>query len=488
MIPHPPIIPSPIILSPAAVPPAPALPDRLGISIGDGISTLVSGSVDQFMKAIWEGCIWFLGQVFGFLDWLSTFSVSQTDGPIGQLWPTLVALSGVIALGLFFWQITAATVRGGRGMWHAATGTVSYGIALALTVTVVASLLAAADGMTQLILAQGIQATTFTGAYQHIPFSQIAYDKVKPVVLGLIGLCGILPAAFGYALEMVFRQAAILVLVASVPITAAGLLARSTARWFWMTARWVLSAIILKPVIALVLVIGLGALSGAQGFMGLLAGVAVLWVALVSPVALFKLLAFVDPATDTGAAFRDAASNLTSRLGTPAFAGDGGGDYGSGYASFGSSKTDTGGVGDLEQANTDRFDGASSTNSSLNSGGSTSGGSNSGGGSDDIGVPPPEPTGHISGQSSPTRESQPGAAPPDQSMPHAGSETTATQQPDSGSDPPDHPDSGGDGGGGGGRPIEPHPTPPHGGGSGGAPAPQAAQAAETAAETAAVIL
>ena len=64
-------------------------------------------------------------------------------------------------------------------------------------------------------------------------------------------------------LEIIWRQAAILVLVATIPITAAGLLAHTTASWFWRGLRWTLAAIAVKPVLALIVVIGLSSLANA---------------------------------------------------------------------------------------------------------------------------------------------------------------------------------------------------------------------------------
>jgi hypothetical protein len=485
-----------------APPPAPTAPDQLGSLIGDGVATVISGPIDQAMQAIWAGCAELLGQAFELVDKLSTFSISTTCDPrhsdtcgsLPHLWPILVSLSTLIALGMFFWQITVASVRGGRGMMHAATGTVGYGLALAITVTAVASLLGAADGMTSLLLSQGVHASSsFNDTYKQLPLGQQALQGIKPVILGVVGFFGLLPAALGYAVEMMFRQAAVTVLVATIPFTAAGLMARSTARWFWISARWILTAIILKPAFALVLVIGLTSVSDAQGVVGLLAGVAVLWVALFSPMALFRLLAFVDPATDTGAAFRDAASNLSSRFSSPSPAGAESANYSGAGLPGGSGKGDSAaGVSDLEQANTARFDGANTT---ATGGGNTPGISEGG-------MPPPPPAAHQtqanqatagssssqpSNQAEPASQAEPGS-PAGQGETPASGQDTDTQppphHPDPGTEPPDDPGGygGGDsawGGDGGMRPPGPPPTNPHGGG--GSAATPATQAAETSA-------
>jgi hypothetical protein len=236
-------------------------------------------------------------------------------------------------------------------MMRAATGPVAYGIALAMTVTGIAAALACADGLTGLILTNGLNVTTFSGAFTHTSVLGQVGNEVKAVALGLIGVFGVMPAALGWVLEIIWRQATILVLVATVPITAAGLLAHSTASWFWRGLRWTIAAITVKPVLALIVVIGMSSLANATGPAGLLAGVAVLWVSLTSPIALFRLLAFVDPDTPSGQAFRDSFSQLSSRFGSSDSSSMGSGPSGG-------SGADSGGMSALESANTARFDAA----------------------------------------------------------------------------------------------------------------------------------
>jgi len=332
--------------------PVPSVDDRVDNLIGDSIGSVLSSALDEAMKAVWEAATWLLSTAFSVVDDFSTFTVDAQAGPVGAIWPTLLAVSSAIALGLFFWQLTLAALRGGRGMMRAATGPVAYGIALAMTVTGIAAALATADGLTALILSKGLNVTTFSGAFTHTTVLGQVGNEVKVVALGLVGLLGVIPAAIGWVLEIIWRQAAILVLVSTVPITAAGLLAHTTASWFWRGLRWTLAAIAVKPVLALIVVIGVSSLANASGPVGLLAGVAVLWVSLTSPIALFRLLAFVDPATSTGDAFRDSFSQITSRISDLA-----GADAGSGSGGGGSG-TSSAAMGEFESANTARFDAA----------------------------------------------------------------------------------------------------------------------------------
>lgn len=317
--------------------------DDIGSALGDGFKSMVGSAFEAAMTAIWEASLAVLRTAFQLADRFSVFSVSTTEGPLKIVWPMMLWISGLLALGLFSWQLIMTNLRGGRGFMRLVTGPVQYGIALAVTVGVVAAFLTAVDGLTGGILTYGLQSRNFTDALTHTSFTDAAGDGVTAVVLGICAIVGVIPAAIGFVLEMLFREAAIYVLASTVPLVAAGLLANVTSVWFWKTVRWLLAAIAMKPVLALALVLGVAIVGGSQGVAGLLAGVGVLVISLLAPFLLFRLFAFVDPHSDAGGAFRDFLSgNGVDSYGpnNPALALAGAG----------------GGSGAIEDANTDRFD------------------------------------------------------------------------------------------------------------------------------------
>ncbi|MCA1705005.1 MAG: hypothetical protein LC808_17780, partial [Actinobacteria bacterium] len=316
--------------------------DDIGAALGDQFKSMVASAFEAAMTAIWDASLAVLRTAFQLADQFSVFSVSTTEGPLKVVWPMMLWISGVLAIGLFSWQLIMVNVRGGRGFTRLVTGPVQYGIALAMTVGMVAAFLAAVDGLTDGILTYGLQSRNFTDALSHTSFTDAAGDGVKAVVLGVCAIVGVIPASIGYVLEMLFRQAAIMVLVAVVPLAAAGMLAGVTAPWFWRTARWLLAAIAMKPVLALTLVLGVAIAGGAQGLSGLLAGVGVLVISLFAPFVLFRLFAFVDPNSDAGGAFRDFMS------------GEGVDSYGRNNPAM--ALAGGGGSAAMEDANTGRFD------------------------------------------------------------------------------------------------------------------------------------
>jgi len=289
------------------------------IGVEATLNSFPASIIDQIMKAVWAAAMWLLRTAFELVDGVGGFrdgsAIADAAGkpspasPFFAVWPTLLWIGGAVAVGLFLWQLTVTMIRGGAGFWRLASGPVAFSVATALTLGAVAALVGAAEGLTVLLLQRGLAADNFRTILDHpnLGFSDSpALDSpidatARAVLLGMIAMFGVLPAALGFLLQVLFRQAVILVLVATVPITAAGLVANTTATWFWRSLRWMLAAILMKPALALVLVIGVNMLSAPTGFGGLLAGTGVLLISLFCPLVLFRLLAFVELGVGAGA-------------------------------------------------------------------------------------------------------------------------------------------------------------------------------------------
>ncbi|MBN9754065.1 hypothetical protein Ae406Ps2_6292 [Pseudonocardia sp. Ae406_Ps2] len=326
--------------------------------VGDSLRVIAKNAFSSAMQWVWDAAIWLLKGGFTIADTVSrvepgVITGRSRDNPdpipppegaappeppeppegaesavdLGSLWSTMIWLAAVIALGLFFYQLTMVAVRGGRGMMRAVTGPAQFGIALAVTTGAVAVLLTGADGLTTMFLSWLGEYGSFTAILDnHAVAARFGdnpdlgadiEDSVRSMVLGITALFGIIPAAVGFALAMIFRTAAIMVLIATIPIAAACLIADTTAPMFWRVVRWLIAAVLMKPAFALVIVIGVAITSRAQGVAGLLAATAVLLISLFSPTVLYRMLPFVEPGTNAGMALRSLGSPRSSGSSEP---------------------------------------------------------------------------------------------------------------------------------------------------------------------------
>ncbi|MDR1791289.1 MAG: hypothetical protein LBR20_06515 [Propionibacteriaceae bacterium] len=161
---------------------------------------------------------------------------------------------------------------------------------------------------------------------------------------------------------MIVMAGAIVVIVATSPICAAGLVNESTSSWCWKSLRWFHAAVFAKPLILFIQHLAIqfttkqdwpgGTPTVESALDQTFVGIGLMLVAAISPMALFKLLAFVDPSTSSGAQLR-AAMTGTGMFGEKASAATGGGKG----ASTAAQSADANGVSQGEQlaeAGTDR--------------------------------------------------------------------------------------------------------------------------------------
>ncbi len=290
--------------------------------LGSGVRDLAGGVLDSFAKWVWSGGLDLLKAGIGLADRFGTVNVDVHSGPLAAVWPVTVPIGLSIAGLLFYLQLATVTAKGGRGLLRSVSGTAQFGVALAASAVMFASLVAVSDGFTTFILRKGLSSENFAEAFSHTGFSDATANAVKAGALLLMSIFGVVPISLGFAFENVMRAATIYLLVAVIPITAAGLVAGSTESWYWRTSNWLMAAIAMKPVMALALTLGVGIAGGGQGLVALIVGLAVLFVALFAPLALFRLFAFTsDKATDAfksgwgASGAGDAVNNTTSRVG-----------------------------------------------------------------------------------------------------------------------------------------------------------------------------
>jgi type IV secretion system protein TrbL len=269
----------------------------------------------SMMMGIWSAGMWLLKTAFGLID---NFTPNVADPDLGKLYSVTLWVSLVIALVMAFGQIGLAVLRqDGRGFGTLAAGVVQYGVVLSCWVGVSAGLIAAASGLTEGILDTLLGVDSFSGYAAGDGFVDTVSGSVAAATLGVCSLFILIPAAFGHMVIMMVRSAALLILVATMPIAAAGALSEGTKSWMWKSIRWFIACVLMEPLLALVLGVGTqfawagmpdgsenGASSSAENIgMSVIGSISML-VACFMPMVLFRLLAFVDPGTASGASFR----------------------------------------------------------------------------------------------------------------------------------------------------------------------------------------
>lgn len=281
--------------------------------LGKGVSAAAGGVWRAAMIAVWSAGLWLLELAFKIIDAFTTPDLSA-DGPLATALPFTLAVGAVLALILGLVQIgVAALRRDGGSLVRVAVGLVQFGAVWVGYLAIAAALVTAVSGLTTAMLHGLLGVDSFSGYAAAAGWPRKVNDTVVATVLGLCTFLLVIPAAIGYVVIMLVRAAALLIIVATAPISAAGLLAESTRTWFWKSLRWFCACLMIAPLAALVLGIGVQLMNGVVHGKGddttaavgtaVVGSILVLFGA-VCPLVLFKLLAFVDPSTGSGAAMR----------------------------------------------------------------------------------------------------------------------------------------------------------------------------------------
>ena len=305
----------------------------LGGAVGSSIAEAAASAFNTAMKSVWDFAVTLLGGVFAVVDHLSTPDLDPRTGPLASVLPATLWVGGTLLVILSLIQVGKAAMSGGTGLLHLFKGIAQYVVVTACGLGLLAGFVTAANAAALGILSSGLHVDSWAGIASANSAWQNAVNAVSGSGLGLIALLGVIPAAISLLVTALVREAAILVIAATIPIVAAGLVAEATARWFWTALRWLLALVLLTPTVAIVMAVGLQLAAGAAGgtqtagqtagtdagqsAVTALVAAAVLLVSVFCPLALFKLFAFVDPATPSGQRLRTSMAD-TSSAGTAA--------------------------------------------------------------------------------------------------------------------------------------------------------------------------
>jgi hypothetical protein len=263
--------------------------------------------------SVWNAGQWLLRLILGWMDAWLTPDLSAS-GPGRAIYPTTFWLAGAVLLVMAIVQLgIAAGRRDGRGLARSLVGLAQFAIVWGGWIGYTVAIVTAAGGLTHSAMQSLMGVTSWKAWEPWKPFdpSEVA-DAGVATVLGLMGLLMWI-AAIGHLLVILTRDAALMVIVATAPIAAAGLANETTRAWFWKAFRWFHAAAFTPLLVVLVTGVGMkmaegvatGGATSIQASIGTaVPAIVLICIAVVCPVALFKLLAFVDPGTSSGAAMR----------------------------------------------------------------------------------------------------------------------------------------------------------------------------------------
>jgi hypothetical protein len=258
----------------------------LSSAAGSGADDAATSAWDSVCKSFADAAAELLrafGQAFAALPSLNLESagISSTYGislSVGAIVATLLVFAGVIR---------TAWTHDGSGIAQAVTGVGKAILAWMLTAAVATAALEASDEITSLVVNQsfGSQQALADRLATIVNWAGVTGDPGQAIlggslllVFALIGIVLVIVLWF----ELLLRNAAIAVLIATSPIAAAGQASEATKTWWLRSASATAQLIILKLVIALVFAVGFGMAGTSDGVESLLEGLLVLALAAFS--------------------------------------------------------------------------------------------------------------------------------------------------------------------------------------------------------------
>ncbi|OCL30904.1 hypothetical protein BCR15_10585 [Tessaracoccus lapidicaptus] len=299
--------------------------EQIGEMFGDLAAAGGQIVVDAWVAiclAVWGAGLWVMRAILQLGDWFLTPNLNPDESSaLWSVYGVTLWLGLSLALMLLIVQLVGTVLRrDALSLGGAIFGAVKFLLVCTLWYTYGAALVTAVEGLNTALRIQ-LLGTADLAEWEPtgLDFTEGVMTATTATVLLLLGLVLWL-AALAHLVVMLGRAVSLIVIAATAPIAAAGLMFKPFESWFWKAFRWFHAAAIAPLLMTLMLGLGvqlatgvsLGLEDSAQEAVALaLPSVVMIAVAALSPVALFRLLAFVDPGTTSGASFRAGLAGTT---------------------------------------------------------------------------------------------------------------------------------------------------------------------------------
>lgn len=267
----------------------------LGGCLSDVAKSAATSLWDQICQSFADSATSMLND---FATWFAGMSSASLDGGVRTVYSISMGIAASVAVLLLLGQVArTALTHDGR---HLATGLVGIGklvMACLLILTVTSAALEAADQLTSWIVAQGFGSDqALSEKLSGLVEFQGAGTGTTLLIVGLIGIVFTLVLWF----ELLVRNAAVAILIATSPIAAAGMLSDGTKAWWTKLCSATIQLIILKPIIALVMLLGVSMAGQSSGLQQTLVGLLVLFLAVLAWPVIAKFFTFASVSAAAG--------------------------------------------------------------------------------------------------------------------------------------------------------------------------------------------
>jgi hypothetical protein len=258
----------------------------IGNGISQGVNDAATSAWDSVCKSFASAAAELLkafGQAFAALP-----SLNLASAGISSAYGICLAIAATVAALLVFGGvIRTAWTHDGSGIAQAVSGVAKAVLAWMLTAAVATAALQASDEITRFTVQEsfGSQQALAGRLAAIVNWAEVTGEPGQAIlggslllVFALVGIALVIVLWF----ELLLRNAAIAVLIATSPIAAAGQASEATKAWWLRAVSATAQLIILKPVIALVFAVGFGMAGTSSGIESLLEGLLVLGLAAFS--------------------------------------------------------------------------------------------------------------------------------------------------------------------------------------------------------------
>lgn len=265
------------------------------------ISDMAANALEEAASMLGHSVVWVLKQFAEAFNEISTIDLSKTG--IGPVLGITTGLSLIIATFLLLVQFSKLAVsQSGGPLVTAIVGLAKYGVILGVYLFAIQVALNWSDTLSTALINY-----TFDSGSPNGDASKAMEKQLGTLFAGLVGGggataaggalitgSGIAPTAVGFVIiisilcilaigalwiEMLVRQAGIMILLVMTPIALAGSLSDSTKDWWPKTRNGMIALVLMKPVIVVVFSIGFSAMSTAQGVRNVIVGLIIFTVA-----------------------------------------------------------------------------------------------------------------------------------------------------------------------------------------------------------------